>query len=64
MKRPSKPVNKVRYRGRQNDVADPQPWRCAECGEAVSRLNAHGEPCSPDNYNDCACTRALKEKGS
>ncbi len=48
-------IARTRMRQGENDAADPQPWRCVKCGEAVSAIR------HDDNrkFSDCACTRAF-----
>lgn len=42
----------IQFHKKQNDVADQQPWRCVECGEAVSHIRR----------NPCKCIRDAKQK--
>lgn len=44
------PWARWRLREGQAIANDPQPWRCATCGEAVSHIRR----------NDCACIRAAR----
>ena len=40
----------VKLQQGRNDAADQQPWRCVECGEAVSYIRR----------NDCRCIREAR----
>jgi hypothetical protein len=46
----TKQTTQQKARQNQNDANDQQPFRCVECGEAVSHIRR----------NDCACIRKLR----